>query len=426
MSTSERVLRRFMADAIADPKVALEKFKTWLNSFSQGEVVARADLPKLHAYNAIMSERGPNGTILAPEKLKPIGDDLMKTNRERHAIMYELRSGNWFHYGRSAGAHTLFWALLQQYMMAPSLRKAIEGASRFWSKTRVLAPRIKSRLGTYDAEEEYLTAYLKLLADVQKQAMNAEAAIAKGQLHSDPEVAAKTKIHVGSFDLVNTGGFDDKTMQRVVEVVGKAEKAMTEHGLGKVCYGDILVSQTIRSKKTIAAFYMLSSDEMFIRANTPDEWDTVKTVCHELGHRLQTKFLHGKTAAIRTIYTKLLSEQSTARWDPPKGYPKPGDTGEYKGHQVVLRKIDLHRQKIEFAEVKPMGEAASVYTAPVGLWFKLKGIDPHMIEDYKGFVTKYASTDPDENFAEMVAYYVTNRLPKPQIPLLEAVLFGDP
>lgn len=41
---------------------------------------------------------------------------------------------------------------------------------------------------------------------------------------------------------------------------------------------------------------------------------------------------------------------------------------------------------------------------------------------HSGFVTGYAGTDAAENFAEMVAYYCSGKLPEDQVEMLKAII----
>jgi hypothetical protein len=321
-------------------------------------------------------------------------------------------------------------------VLPPKLQKSVETASKYWSRTRIQSPRFKTQSGSTDRWAEEVTKYIEIYDALTEQAANAEAAIAKGQSHADPTVAAKTKIHVGSFDVVNTGGFDDETMRKAADLVGKAEKLMTDHGLGKVCYGDVLISKTLDRKKAIAAFYLLSSDEMFVRADTPDDWDTVRIVCHELAHRLENKFLSSKSSEIKRLYSTIHTKAS----DTP--LPELGDKVLYEGKQMKVVDTDYRRKSVKvqedsepvcFACGKPVeGHQPDaehkmpivrrhVYTMPAEVFYKLQGKKLEVRE--LDFVTHYASTDSSENFAEMVSFYVLGKLPKAQVDLLEPILF---
>jgi hypothetical protein len=229
-------------------------------------------------------------------------------------------------------------------------------------------------------------------------------------------------------------------MKRAAEVVEKAEKALTAHGLGKVCYGDVLISKTVNRTKNIAAFYIVNSDEMFVRANTPEDWDTVKTVCHELAHRLEYKFLSSKTHEIASLYRQINTHSSFLS---DTSLPKLGETVLYEGKQMKVVDTDYRRKSVKVqedaeprcfacgqpvkghqpdAEHKTPIIRKEFYTMPAAMFYKLQGKE--MEVDPMDFVTPYAKRGgPTENFAEMVAYYVLGKLPKKQIDLLEPIIF---
>ena len=406
MSLAARVVRRFLAEAIADPKQELEKFRERIKLLSEHEEAVRKDLPLLHAWMDARNkqESPPDGLA---EKLK---DD-----RSRYVVRREMERGYWF-MNNQPGCRRLFWAILQQYRIPPNLQKAIEAASKFWSKKSVRAPKPESTWNAYSQDLTNIEAYLKILGVLRKQLLNAEAAIAKGQAHADPAVAALTKTHVGPFDVVNTGGFDDETMKRMVEIVEKAEKALTAHGLGKVCYGDILISKQISNRSNVLAFYIGASDEMFIRADATDSQETVLTVCHELAHRLDHKFLPSKRGAINHLYHVILHSRDSN--SPP--HPHIGDLVPYRGKVLKVTGFG-GRGSIQMKD--PDDSNPNRYmSAPLETVAALMGWKPAKKE--LDFITPYAKKGgAGENFAEMVSYYCLDRLPKNQVELLEPVLF---
>jgi hypothetical protein len=407
MDLPERIVRRFLAEAIADPKMELEKFRERIKLFSEHEEAVRKDLPLLHMWMDARNkqESPPDGLA---EKLK---DD-----RSRYTIRMDMQRGYWF-MNNQPGCRRLFWAILQQYRVPPNLQKAIEAASKFWSKKSVRAPKPESTWNVYSQDLTNIEAYLKVLDVLRKQLLNAEAAIAKGQAHADPAVAALTKTHVGPFDVVNTGGFDEATMKLAVEIVEKAEKALSGHGLGKVCYGDILISKQISNRSNVLAFYIGASDEMFIRADARASEATVLTVCHELAHRFQHKFLENKRGDINHLYFALL--HSGEDDSPPQ--PHIGDPVPY--HGKVL-KVTGYGGRGSIQMKDPDDPNPNRYmSAPVETVAALMGWKPAKKE--LDFITPYAKRGgAGENFAEMVSYYCLGRLPKPQVELLEPVLFA--
>ena len=404
--------RKLYGDAIVDPKSSFELFRHEITKFCIYEEQAEKDLRVL---GEILDAFKAGKTEVIPDLQRRLD----ATAQGRKQALYDIKYGYWFQKGKQA-AWPLFLAILQQYVLPPQLRKSIENASRFWSKTRMKA-RSKSPYGSYDELADNLRTYVKVCQELRKQVSSAMAAIVKGKLHSDPEVAAVTRFPAGPFTAINTGGFDDKVMAAAVDVCKKAATAFSGSGLSKVCYGDVLISKTVNNKRTVAAFYIPGNDEMFIRANTPDNWDTIQIVCHELAHRLHYKFLKSKDFEIRRLYSQMSAERFTAR--ETGQYPSPGETTRYKGKTIVVREVSPWKGTIKLKEEAPKpGEENVVYTVSIDGWYQLKGLSPADIPDFKGFVTKYARTNPDENFAEMVSFYVLGKLPKTQVPLLEEIL----
>lgn len=413
--SAERIVRRFVADQIADPHEYLDMFKKAVFLVSEHAKFAADILPKWQAWKDADEKKMREAIQQTGEYEYPFPENFDSTYEARKHIKNVVRYPQWFPAMQRVGQR-LFWAILQQYSLPPNLQKAIEAASKFWSKTRLNAVKpAYNRDHPLQTEIDYLTAFVKITTTLQKQVLNAEAALAKGKLHSDPTVAAKTKIRAGSFDVVNTGGFDDDTMKKAAELVEKADKLMTAHGLSNVCYGDILISKTITQKSNVAAFYLPSSDEMFVRANTPNTWDTVQTVCHELAHRLEHKFMSAKRAEIEGLYRRLQSNQITFG---RKDLPRIGEVVEANGHTFKVINVNPRKQTVMYRdEETPPNQ---YWEAPLPAWLKKTG--KPMPEQKEGFITGYASTSSAENFAEMVSYYVLGKLPKNQVDLLEPIL----
>lgn len=420
LSPAYRVASKFLwGSVIADPKEKLHKFQERIEIWCGQEDLAKADLEKIkELIQEGVKELIPAIGTDSKKRQQQLVQELKTTANIRFGIKIDQST---YYYRTKEIAEALFWAILQQYQLPPQLQRSVESASRFWSKPKLSKQRIKSMHGTYEADAEILEGYLKLCFELRKQVTTAQAAIVKGKLHSDPEVAAKTKSKAGSFTLINTGGFKDEVMGRSAEVVEKAEKAMRSIGQGRVCYGDILVSKTINNKRSVAAFYVISSDEMFIRANTPTDWDTVRVVCHELTHRLYHQFLQGRKSEIRDIYGSLRTHQFISKSGIPReALPKRGEELIVEGKKLTLTDVDSLRASVKF---KKEGDPPNVgYSAPITLWFKMKGLEPHQIPGFKGFITRYAGTNEEENFCEMVSFYAIGKLPKDQVELLEPIL----
>lgn len=418
LSTS--IARRFVvADAVGDPKSLLIQFE---------EEVKKAE------------SKCPPGSYALALKMKEQASEIVKTTgrfsskdipgyEEMSKLAFNCRVllslvSQW----TSAYGNKLFLAILQQYALPPALRKKVEMAARTYSKTRhTVRRKPPGQDFEYIGDFEKLLKVLRLHVDVAKDAL------AKGKEHAEggDDAGAATKVNVGSFTLVNTGGFTSKMMETVADVVKKAADAIRTSGLGKVLYGDILVTNTIMKDPKVLAFYMTANDEMFIRANVKANINTVQTVLHELGHRYQFKFLNDKPGVNR-LYRLVAGQENDRERDLQKAMkaPEVGETIVIKGDLYRVRRVTWDRggEKVVLEDPNnPRGGYASISLEG---YLSHKGLAPDRTRNfdeapnYKGFVTNYAKTDPDENFAEMFAFYCLGRLPVMQSVAFEELVFG--
>jgi len=404
MTSPLRVACRYLqAVAIGDPKDLLAKLEDRLNRLF---FHCEGDYEKgVETLDILKREQREGVFTLDPGRV---------SYQYERVLGLALRDS--FKYIHGTG-NTLFLALLQQYVLTPKQRKEVEDASRFYNKARVVWKRDRD---PYKNLEASFKLYEKLYTTYKKQISVAKEIIERGKLLGETLAEGgegDLKIKAGPFTLVNTGGFPTDRMKEVSAVVEEAAKRLESHGLGKVCYGDILISNTI-SRKNVLAFYIISSDEMFIRANVKKDADTVSTVIHELGHRFEHKFGQSKRGEIVGAYRTLKTHGMTSRYTPPPPelVPKPGEKLVQKGLTYVVTKFD------PFKSLVILQPEEGSYTAhiPLAGWLHLKGIP--MPKGDLDFVTTYASTDPSENFAEMLSHYCMGKLPQPQVELLEKVI----
>ena len=310
----------------------------------------------------------------------------------------------------------LFLGLLQQYDLPVEVRKKVEACSRFYEKTRFASPK------NFEAG---VVAFQKLMSLYKEHLALAKDAFSKATVRG---VDAPTVLRAGPFRVVNTGGFDESTMNNCARVIEKAVHLLAKKGLGKVCYGDALISNTL-TKSKVLAFYLVSSDEFFVRANLKGkEGAALQTIIHELAHRLYFKFLQSQHRDIARIYQAIKSkvDQSTSDFESeirnnPDLSPKPGDTVVEKGKTYVVERVSYGSrggyQVIMHREDDPSNKASVSLKG----WASLKGIKSES-KPGSGFITPYAGKNDEENFAEMIAFYCMDELPQDQVEMLEKVL----
>ncbi len=294
---------------------------------------------------------------------------------------------------------SMFRGILATYQLDAKDRKVMEKAAVAFSKSRIVVRRGKE-----------VETYAKTMKTWRLYYNTAEKALENGAVHE----AGSWKA--GPFDLVNTGGFGDKAMQDVIKVVEKSTMLLKQHGLGKICYGDINVTNTIQRSTRTLAFYMIGKDELYIRANLKGkQGPAVRSVTHELGHRLYYKYLKSKKQEIDQIY-RILSKQERDRvrelLDDKTKWPQKGEEHKegrktYVVDWVQYPNVILHRKDDINITAK----------YPLKSW--LQNVTP---ESVSSFVTPYAATDASENFAEMIAYYCEGLLPDDQVNMLKGVL----
>lgn len=301
----------------------------------------------------------------------------------------------------------------------------MELALRFYAKK--LNPRDKgNQLETGIAR---LEAYENLCATLDTHLALAKKILEEGKEHADavddPSEAGATKVKVGPFTVVNAGGFDVEVMKNIVALVHKATEAMTRSGFGKACYGEIFVTNTIKSSN-VAAYYVPNEDKLYIRANIKANWDTLQVILHELGHRWDRKFQSGKTREVGDLYRQLAHHEHNRSQAQKDQRPKVGDKATHKGKEYTVIGVRRGRDGWRVDMQREDNRSAS---APLETWLAMRGEGGNRNQEmenpnYEGFVSDYAeSGGPHENFAEMFAYYCLDKLPVKQSPLFEALVF---
>jgi len=398
-TSTQRIVARLLiqADSIGDPRTLLQKFKDVVNVAAQDED-AIPSMRKLQIlYESAVSQQFP------PEMKQDVFAFLTKIPRIMRTP--EVSYGSL----KNHGAQNLFLTLLQNYSFPPQLRKKLEAGSKFYGRSRVLKPNQKNAIETY----------VKMLNTYQDQIKTVEEALRVGAPHGDD---TQTKFPAGPFTLVNTGGFDSKKVQAAITVVEKAAQLLQACGLGRICYGDILLSKSL-TKANVLAFYLISKDEMFIRGDLKGSAsDIVRTVCHELAHRLHYKFLKSKDDALQGIYRKLLRSSSyiaEGELAKVKDKIKPGTPLKSKGVTYMVERLGLNGRLEYTVYLYREEDPKSKATVSLEAYADMQGFLPRAGK----FVSNYAKKGGyAENFAEMVSFYATGNLPPDQIEMLEEVI----
>ena len=308
-----------------------------------------------------------------------------------------------FNYVKRDGLELAFYLILKHYAMDTKDRKILEKASKTFAKRQM--NRIKP--------EKAVAAYVKLLGEMKQFLETSRKVVREGKGHTDE--GSTTVWQAGPFNLINTGGFDDKKMKEVQAVIEKAASMIASKGFSKICYGDIQVTNTV-GRSNVLAFYLVSKDEMFVRANLKNRGFALHNIIHELGHRLRFKFMKGSERAIGSLYRAMEDRDALALAKveaDPSLQPKAGDTLK-DGNTVYTALTDGVKKTPKGTFVAAGNGKGKAVFFPLSVW--IRETSP------LGFVSTYAQRDPEENFAEMFSFYVEGKLNHDYVELFEEVL----
>lgn len=305
----------------------------------------------------------------------------------------------------------VFLGALRDYCLVPREREVIE---------RVAAALQQKRVGG-GRDPEKIKARMRVgIMDVGRAAEIVARKLAEG------DACAKNECSVGGcFRVVNTGGFDKKTMDRATDMVAQAAKLVTEAGFAKVCYGDAYVTQKV-SRANVLAFYDRGDDRMYVRSN-PAEGEAgmeVETIVHELGHRLHNKFLpesvNVRMQEVFDIWTRQYQMSDvTSSYE-----PKVGDTFEAGGPRSKKRYkvVDVRGKTVSYRLLLPNGEVDPKYlpaSFPVSKLSLMLGTGKRT---HDSFPSDYARTKPSEMFAELFRAVVHKTATNEQIDAFKKIV----
>jgi hypothetical protein len=303
-------------------------------------------------------------------------------------------------------AADVFQDLLVGYEMTPKQRRTLENAARDANRKSI---RFKmSDLGrAYKKNLDAYVEYAKVAAEV---------------FVGGKQVTRSACPTAGGFHIINAGGFNDKVMGTVSEVICEASNRLTKAGLESIIYGDVNIVGSITGSARLLAHYQIGTDEVFVRANLRGRTGpAVRTILHELAHRLEFKFFtdevirHGRRITHRSL--QRLHDRLAERYDEklreamvdPANWPK---KGEVLNKQWVVTGVSgggTRYGKVHLHHIDDPNVLART---------SLEGYVRNRFPATNVFVTLYAATDPSENFAEMVAEMCLGNLTDEQEKML--------
>jgi hypothetical protein len=212
----------------------------------------------------------------------------------------------------------------------------------------------------------------------------------------------------GPFTVHNTMGLAGKDLEGVKDAITKAViliKGLNIPGIEKVLYGDVMVVGKL-NKGTVAAFYYINEDVVYVRPFKNAGFDELHSFIHELGHRYITKFIEKPTWLEWRRYHAMMQYQDTPGGKvkmPEVGEPFPFDVGR-QGNRPIIQKI--------------VGLKYYVDDTHSMEWSKIKKI----LETEAKYPTPYSAKSEDEHFCEALAHRAMGKLKEPNLSAFKFVI----
>jgi len=329
---------------------------------------------------------------------------------DKYRIASELR--DLYTHVKTVEFEAIVAGTLRTYQVSAPERRALEAAFKMSHAKRFAMP-----LGF----EEMKASYDKVYALVQ----NALAVVQKhAGLEASGGICQKRECSVaGCFRTVNTGDFSAPILRAAEEELAQAAKLVVDAGFPQVCYGDAYVVAKV-NRDNVLAFYSIHDDRMYLRAWRRGEQHgtAVATIIHELGHRLDHKFLSAagrdKNASLFRKLKYELQDVEIQLWRDPLVQSQIGKTFKVKNETFIVESFVPGKVKARFANLAA-GETNPVFSFPLIPVLKLLAVD---IPALNVFPSAYSMISEGEFFAEMFSYYILDKLPAHSRQAFETIL----
>jgi hypothetical protein len=260
--------------------------------------------------------------------------------------------------------------LITAYELPPAVQVRVELASRFFYYA---FPRLGYTL------RRPIHRFRLHLRIYHRHLRTAEYAMRIGVLRKAPRRNAARP----TFEVVFLKTYSPKLTRLILGEVRALEARLRELGWHRLIYGRIFLGRTL-GREHWNAFYDAQTDVIFASRITSKTVGLLRqNLAHEIGHRLDFRFLQGHTEKIIAIFTQM----------------KKAKNSPYVA-------FDMARRLLLGKDPRGLGDT----TLSVNLfeiWWKLMSFIPE--EHRQVFVSWYAELHPMENFAEMFRQWCFSR-----------------
>lgn len=211
----------------------------------------------------------------------------------------------------------------------------------------------------------------------------------------------ENKYKVDNFEVIYQ---NEKDAKQVEPLLKEACKILSKAGFGKLCYGTVYLVPNLRGN--VLADYTEATDTIRVSNKSRKSDTAVKTLIHELGHRLSRKFF--KTSdwdKVRDKYTTILS----GKLDLKIGDKFIDDKG--MEHEIIDTKFTRELNYVFRPTVE--GTGVPKFRATRGYFLGKKRSDGSKITAENPFyVSDYAKTNESEFFSEVFSFGLIDKHPE--------------
>lgn len=289
--------------------------------------------------------------------------------------------------------------IIDKKEIPPRDAKAVEMATRLWSRER----RPKDLQKWFDQNSRRL----ELLAEAKSWP---DRTVGEGNDAS--------AFLLGSFTVHNTLHASGKQLEKAKDAIKKATQAARTvdlPGFGSMLRGDLyLVGQL--GRKNWGAWYMKDKDTIYVRPNVRGlpESEVSRHIVHELAHRYWAKNLDADFKRRWTRYHNNLRRNVNSPSAPKEGETVPFEVNGKKGVTVS------YKEKPGKVVLKD-SEGTAIGATEIRTLIKWMRDSAEM----GAYPTPYASTDPEEHFAEVVSLLGFGDLDDASEGALRSIMSGE-
>lgn len=201
--------------------------------------------------------------------------------------------------------------------------------------------------------------------------------------------------------------------EKIIQLLDLVESKLSSKGFSNLCYGKVVFVRTMTGRTL--ADYLHTSDLMRIKTFKRLDNEMIKTIIHELGHRLYYKFGIDKRKVYNEFFDSKMKEDGTFKM--------------IKGERVKINKVEfVVEEDLRDSFIAKPFQLDKEDLSKFQTTFKIKKVpeieflDREVKIEKNYFPTSYSETKDTEWFAELFAFYVLGKLKEPALSLFRSLI----